>query len=86
MNIRLDESIKKQEETAQILGAKILTGYLPLMGITVSNFPMFKHPDGTVGYTLPTEIAVENLRDKYNLHGEFTIEQLLEIEAQGGIQ
>lgn len=82
MQLTLHGSIESQQKLAATLNANIVKRYFPLENITVSDFPVIKREDGTEEYPVSLTIAIENLRDKYNLHGEYSIEQLLTIENQ----
>lgn len=83
MSIRLDESLKKQKTLAEAMGEVIEANTLPLIGITVFDFPTHKAPDGEITYPINVAIACENLRDKHYLRGGFTIDELLKIEQNG---
>ena len=54
-----------------------------MQNITVYDFPFFKCKNcGEIHGLLSVGIAIERLQQKYNLHGGYTIEDLLQIEQQ----
>lgn len=52
------------------------------IGITVWDFPTYVCSTcGTMSHQAATGIAVEDLKEKYNLHGGYYLQELLDIES-----
>lgn len=52
------------------------------IGITVWDFPTYHCSQCNItSYQAATAIAVEDLKDKHNLHGGYKLQELLRIEA-----
>lgn len=52
------------------------------IGITVWDFPTYHCSEcDTTSHQAATGIAVEDLKDKHNLHGGYNLQELLRIEA-----